>query len=72
MKKIRGRYRIVTDNYAGFEVQMWSIFWPFWTQVSTAYDKTNTHLTIEMAKLFIENQKNKPKKLKTEVVWTEK
>jgi len=37
-------YRIVTDEYSGYEVQSWRWWWPFWVQGST-----NTHNTIEKA-----------------------
>ena len=54
MKK---KYRIVTDRFAGFEVQVWGRWWwfPFWRQVGF----TNTHGTIEEAKRFIEKEKQK-------------
>lgn len=41
------RYRIVSDAYAGFEVQEWAWWWPFWTQIGI-----NTHSTIEDARMW--------------------
>ena len=40
-------YRIVTDAYAGFEVQVRSLLIPFWHQ-----PKINTHGTVEEAEAF--------------------
>lgn len=47
------KYRIVTDKYAGYEVQIWRWYWPFWVQL----DIINTHTTIERAKKHIESHK---------------
>lgn len=41
-------YRIVRDNYRGFEVQIRRWWWPFWKQVGF----TNTHYSIEEAEQF--------------------
>lgn len=41
-------YRIVTDSYNGFEVQVRRWWWPFWSQA----DFCNTHTTIENAEAF--------------------
>lgn len=43
------KYRIVTDNYLGYEVQQWSWYWPFWIQTN----HTNTHATEEVAEQWI-------------------
>jgi hypothetical protein len=40
------RYRIVRDNYAGYEVQCWRFWFPVWIQCNL----TNTHSTIEAAR----------------------
>ena len=45
------RYRIVRDNYLGYECQIWRLWFPFWCQMGL----TNTHHTIERAIAFIEN-----------------
>ena len=48
------KYRIVRDTYSGYEVQTWRLWFPFWLQGAT-----NTHRTIEKAKEYIKNLKNK-------------
>jgi hypothetical protein len=45
------RYRIVKDNYNGFECQKWRLWFPFWCQMGF----TNTHPTLERAIMYIEN-----------------
>lgn len=45
------QYRIVRDDFAGFEVQQRRWWWPFWTQCGF----TNTHLTVEAAERYAEN-----------------
>ena len=54
------KYRIVQDSYAGYECQVWRIWFPFWVQMNL----TNTHSTLERAINYIEN----PKK----IVWKSK
>lgn len=56
------KYRIVTDQYSGFEVQKRFLF-IFWFEV-----ETNTFDTIEKAIKFIEYCKNP---FKTKIVYTE-
>jgi hypothetical protein len=63
MKICKRRFRIVTDKYLGFEVQIKKWYYPFWLQVGY----TNTHLSIEDAKDFIEKTK-KSLDFKSEVV----
>jgi hypothetical protein len=46
--QMKNRYRIVTDDYAGYEVQVWRCWWPFWWQAGFA----NTFLTVEDAEAF--------------------
>lgn len=46
-------YRIVTDAYAGYEVQRRWRWFPFWIQVGT-----NTHSTIEKAEAFAKERAN--------------
>ncbi len=43
------RYRIVTDNYCGYEAQLWRWWWPFWVQLGG----TNTHISVERAEAYI-------------------
>lgn len=45
------KYRIIRDNYSGFEVQKWRWYFPFWTQLNFV----NTNLSIEQAIKRIEN-----------------
>jgi hypothetical protein len=46
---VRKRWRIVKDNFAGFEVQSWRWWWPFWLQ-----GRTNTHASVEEAEKYAE------------------
>jgi hypothetical protein len=41
------RARIATDNYSGFEVQVWRWWFHFWVQ-----PRTNTHLYLEDAERY--------------------
>lgn len=62
------KYRIVTDNYLGFEVQ--ESLWFFWWKPSEGDSSvTNSYYTIERAKEHIEWLKRKPSKQK--IVYTE-
>jgi hypothetical protein len=45
------KYRIIRDNYGGFEVQKWKWYFPFWLQL----DYVNTNLSVEQAIRRIEN-----------------
>ena len=49
------KLRIVTDNYAGYEVQEKKWFWPFWRQCNF----TNTHSSIENAEEWAKNYSKK-------------
>ena len=53
------RYRIVTDSYSGYEVQYKYPWWPFWIQASRRGYRTNTHPSLEKAKVFLAEFKNK-------------
>ena len=44
---MRHQYRIVTDPYAGYEVQYRTWLWPFWMQPTIA-----TFRTVEEAEAF--------------------
>lgn len=52
------KYRIVTDNYCGYEVQYKSPWLPFWLQVGGC----NTHQTIEDAEKWLERRLLRPRK----------
>lgn len=43
------RYRIVKDNYLGFEVQHWRWWWPTWTRCGWS----NTHQSLERAERWL-------------------
>jgi hypothetical protein len=49
------RYRIVYDNYAGYEAQVWRIWWPFWCMLG----KVHTYSTLEAAESHINRNSNK-------------
>jgi len=53
-------FRIVTDNYCGYEVQHRYPLWPFWMQTGFV----NTHFSIKQAKEYIDQKRSK-------VVWKE-
>ena len=55
----RTRYRIITDNCAGFEVQYKYPWWPFWIQTGNNGYPVNTHKTLEQAKKFIVQVKSR-------------
>lgn len=57
------KYRIVTDNYSGFEVQTKVWYWPFWQQLGFS----NTYQTIIEAEKRIERDK-KDRNFKSVVV----
>lgn len=46
------KYRIVRDGYAGYEVQTWRLWFPFWIQ-----GRTNTHISLESAKKYLQGLK---------------
>lgn len=48
------KFRIVADTYAGYEVQTWYIWWPFYTQYHT-----NTWSTVERTPMYAEYLANK-------------
>jgi len=60
MRKVK--YRIVTDNYLGFEVQKKVWFWPFWFQLDNLFNTgifgINTYPSIEQAEKLIDRDKN--------------
>jgi hypothetical protein len=56
------RFRIVTDNYRGYEVQEWhhGILFSRWKQVGSAGRSTNTHYSIDEAESFAREHAQKP------------
>lgn len=63
---MKNKYRIVTDNYAGYEVQIKYWWWPFnyWRF------GINTFVSVDQAKAFIRLIKSKRDR-KRKVVWDE-
>ena len=58
---IKTRYRIVTDDYNGYEAQVKHWFFPFfWFEIN----QSNTSTTIEKAEAVIEKYKFKSKVVK--------
>ena len=58
-KWTKPEYRIVRDNYSGYEVQIrrwWH--WPFWRQAAWC----NTHSSVEAAETFAEEHARDPVK----------
>ena len=51
---MKTRYRIVKDNYCGYEVQVWRWYFPFWKQLGFC----NTHPSVEKARQYIEGLSN--------------
>ena len=47
------KYRVVGDNYLGYECQVWRLWFPFWCQM----DFANTHHTLERAIKYIESNR---------------
>ena len=47
---MKRKYRIVKDNFCGYEAQQWRWYWPFWTQLGFV----NTHTSIEDARAYID------------------
>lgn len=58
-------YRVVADIWAGFEVQQWSWWWPFWTQCrGPRCSRTNTHRTVEAAEAWAAQLANERRPVK--------
>lgn len=56
------KYRVVTDNYAGYEVQYKLWWWPFWIQASDSEGRiVNTFFTLEEATKYAKELKCKTK-----------
>jgi len=54
------KYRIVSDEYCGYQCQVWRLWFPFWVEMNGV----NSHISLESAIDYIKN----PKK----VVWESK
>ncbi len=62
MKIYLRKYRIVKDAFAGFEVQKWRLYFPFWIQIDSKSRSVNTSSSVEKADELIEYDKNRPHK----------
>ena len=51
-KVFKNRYRIVTDKYLGYEVQIRKWWWPFWIGLSEPGGPLNTWASIRHARLY--------------------
>jgi hypothetical protein len=49
---VKNKYRIVKDNYCGYEVQVWRWWFPVWTATGVHGHFTNTFVSIEEAEEF--------------------
>lgn len=60
MECFKSKYRIVSDRYLGFEVQVKYVFFPFWIECASdgIFNPTNTHISIESANEFIDRKVN--------------
>jgi hypothetical protein len=66
MKKIfRTRWRVVSDNCLGFEVQHRWWWFPIWLQTSGKFPGINSHGALDEALRFIKDRQA------GKVVWTE-
>tara|TARA_R110001592_G_scaffold198471_1_gene446709 strand:- start:271 stop:456 length:186 start_codon:yes stop_codon:yes gene_type:complete len=57
------KYRVVTDEHCGFQIQVWRLWLPFWLEQGFL---GNTHHTKELAIKQVEKLKNK-----NEVIFSE-
>jgi len=55
------KYRIVSDEYCGYQCQVWRLWFPFWVEMNFV----NTHISLESAIDYI-------KKGEKKVVWESK
>jgi hypothetical protein len=53
------KYRIVTDNYLGYEIQLKYFLLPFWFQISVQEKGVNTFFSIAKAQMYIEKLNKK-------------
>ena len=71
MKICKKKYRIVSDNYSGFEVQKKIWWFPFWFQISGLYRaNANTSRTILIAEELIQIDREKRRDIVGKVVKT--
>lgn len=51
------KYRIVADDYNGYECQCWRLWFPFWIQMTEYGSFCNSFRDLSSAKAFISNSK---------------
>lgn len=62
---MKNRYRIVRDNYAGYEAQIKYWYFPIvWFQLHSRGDFCNTNLSVEKAEALINKHRNCKKVVK--------
>ena len=61
---MKNKYRVVSDNFCGYEVQIKRWWFPFWIQCWNNDFCCNTFGSLERAKKFIEDRKNHKKEEK--------
>ena len=65
MKKLENKYRVVEDDFSGYEAQVKFWWIPiFWFEMHEPGFMTNTWRTLDEAKYFINSRRNKKKKRK--------
>lgn len=52
------RVMVCPDSYAGYEVRVWYIFWPFWKQVDGVNTHQNREGAIAWADAYFNRQKD--------------
>ena len=71
MKICKRQYRIVTDKFAGYEVQKRLWYFPFWFQIKGEHGTiSNTHKTIEKSEKLIQMDKTNSRPSKIKVIKT--
>jgi len=55
------KYRIVSDEYCGYQCQVWRLWFPFWVEMNFV----NSHISLESEIDYIKNGEKK-------VVWESK
>lgn len=46
------KYKIIRDDFLGYEVRVRRWYWPFWTQPGNCGTSVNTFHTVERARAF--------------------
>lgn len=59
MNFFKTKYRVVTDNYLGYEAQYKPWFLPFWQQLNGVNTRSTIEEALELCKAFKQNTQNK-------------